>query len=511
MADPVHLPYTLRTWLGMVHNGGRAHIHGLPSISDPNSHLKGPLDQDCFPEIETFDDYLEHDWNSAPTSKIADAAATYILQLENSNQCELRKALKHEWQLLENLRACHARVTREDLKRFMVSRARMDLERAAGVVVSAMVTGGHLESAAKLVKELTGVLTTTFMWIPEGQDLPSSDTGALALRHLCEKIPKWLKKADVEAETPQSLHDLVTILLRVRRCAPKERGLHIPFWMFKEARMEIPEDLKVFFDQQDPWQISRVFPSRSSPSDTIIVLPRKTFRALQRKIFALFRFWRADCRLKRDIQKLENEILFPTDWIDPVLESGSIAQLCLGFFRCQRRLQKKVVSDIGWSRFLSKGEGRTLYQNNLKTQSTFEQVLAAMAVDQTQATEMNDEPLENPEVILSLIDQTCALMKEYVNIFGEGKKENLVFKPGQRGGSGRGPVDKYNLLCDILSELKSKARGVGTTELPGPVHKFLAKDIMAWNNGWADDAFANGKIPGWETWLRDRELARINY
>lgn len=509
MADPVHLPYTLQTWLGMVYNRGRAHIHGLPAMSNPNSHLQGPLDQDCFPKIESFDDYLEHDWNSASSSKIADAAATYILELEKSKQGELRKALKHEWQLLANLRACHARVTQEDLKRLMVSRSRWDLERAAGVVVSAMVTSGHLEFAARLVKELTGVLTTTFMWIPEGQDLPSSDTGALALKHLCEKVPKWLKKADVEVQTPQSLHDLVTILLRVRRYAPKERGLHIPLWMFKETRIEIPDDFKVFFDQQDPWQIARVWPSRSSPDDPI-VLTRKTFRALQRKIFALFRFWRADCRLKRDIQTLEKEILFPTDWIDLVLESGSIAQLSLGFFRCQRRLQKKVVSDIGWSRFLSKGEGRTLYQNNLKTQSTFELVLSDLAVHQTQATELNDEPLENPEVTLSLIDQTCALMKEYVNIFGEGKKENLVFKPGQRGGSGRGPVDKYNLLCDILSELKEKARGFGTTELPGPEHKFLAKDIMAWNNGWADDAFANGKIPGWETWLHDRERVRTN-
>lgn len=47
----------------------------------------------------------------------------------------------------------------------------------------------------------------------------------------------------------------------------------------------------------------------------------------------------------------------------------------------------------------------------------------------------------------------------------------------------------------------AKAEGV---EMPGPVIKFLAKDIMAWDQAFDDDAFAGGRVPGWETWLAER-------
>jgi hypothetical protein len=40
--------------------------------------------------------------------------------------------------------------------------------------------------------------------------------------------------------------------------------------------------------------------------------------------------------------------------------------------------------------------------------------------------------------------------------------------------------------------------------MPGPVRKFLAKDIMAWNSSFSDDAFAGGRVPGWEAWLAQR-------
>ena len=31
---------------------------------------------------------------------------------------------------------------------------------------------------------------------------------------------------------------------------------------------------------------------------------------------------------------------------------------------------------------------------------------------------------------------------------------------------------------------------------------------MSWNNSFADDAFANGKVPGWEPWLTEPRAER---
>ena len=86
-------------------------------------------------------------------------------------------------------------------------------------------------------------------------------------------------------------------------------------------------------------------------------------------------------------------------------------------------------------------------------------------------------------------------MEAYVKVYGNGDRNNLSFVRGARGGSGRGAVDEYNLLCDILNTLCSKAKEQGL-EMPGPVRKFLAKDIMAWNQAFDADAFAGGRVAG---------------
>lgn len=72
---------------------------------------------------------------------------------------------------------------------------------------------------------------------------------------------------------------------------------------------------------------------------------------------------------------------------------------------------------------------------------------------------------------MNLVERICLLMKAYVDVHGNGRRENLVFHREVSGGRGRGPVDEYNLLVDILREVKSRARdmGVAAAELPGPV------------------------------------------
>lgn len=94
-------------------------------------------------------------------------------------------------------------------------------------------------------------------------------------------------------------------------------------------------------------------------------------------------------------------------------------------------------------------------------------------------------------------------MEEKGALYAKGNQTKLVLVRGVRCGSGRGAVDTYNLLCDLLRSICKDERSEGLNK-PGKVHKFLAKDIMGCNNSFADDAFANRKVPGWEPWLAER-------
>lgn len=141
-----------------------------------------------------------------------------------------------------------------------------------------------------------------------------------------------------------------------------------------------------------------------------------------------------------------------------------------------------------------KGESGTIMQNNPEIPTSFEERLGAFS---------GEKGLPTSEPVLPQIDQCCLLMESYVRLYGDGDRNKLVFQRDVSGGSGRGPVDEYNLLCDVLKTLCGKAKDLGL-EMPGPVRKFLAKDIMAWNEAFGDDAFAGGRVPGWETWLAER-------
>ena len=72
------------------------------------------------------------------------------------------------------------------------------------------------------------------------------------------------------------------------------------------------------------------------------------------------------------------------------------------------------------------------------------------------------------------VKQTYLFMKECVDVYGQGQSEN--------------------------------AKDQGLNEVPSPVHKLLAKDIMHWSNAWGDDTFVDEKISGWDIWLRERSL-----
>ena len=226
-----------------------------------------------------------------------------------------------------------------------------------------------------------------------------------------------------------------------------------------------------------------------------IVLSRKRFRSLQRRLLRYFRFWKPEIQIRRAIKDLEMNVICGAQHIKSNVlvcqDTWAVAHYCIAL---QRRLQRKVVSDLHYSTFLEQGKSGNILQNNTKVPTTFEERLAGLGGQ-------GDIPVNAP--LLPQMDQCYLLMEEYVRVYGDGDQDNLVFKPGMIGGSGRGAVDQYNLLCDILDVLCRAAKSEGSP-MPGRVRKFLAKDIVAWNNTFHDDAFANGRVPGWETWLAQR-------
>lgn len=164
--------------------------------------------------------------------------------------------------------------------------------------------------------------------------------------------------------------------------------------------------------------------------------------------------------------------------------------------------------------FLKKGEGSLVLQNTPNVITSFEKALWDLAVaradsevDRRALTAVCTIPGEASffqEDFCKLVDQACLLMERYVVIHGQGRFELLRFVEGVSGGGGRGPVDKYNLLVDILSSLKSRASQLEQPIDIGPCYKFLAKDIMMCNDSFADDAFAPGRVHGWQIWLAQR-------
>jgi hypothetical protein len=395
-----------------------------------------------------------------------------------------------------NLDAFIADVSKDDLKKYIRTRTRFDLEQAAAVVVSAFMKEGRVDDAVCLVKQLGTVMATSSMWIDPNAPLATSNGPFVSPGSLARKLQHSAASREVHIPLANNFHQLLLQLMRIRRSKPNDRCLHIPQWLFEETGIEAPDHFRAQFEHIG------IHPVKQK-DDESIMLSRKHFRSVQRHILHLYQFWKPDIKLRKSIKKLEDKVLFAGSWIQKrVFDLDDVAMLAHYFFYFQRRLQRKVVSDLSGYVFLGKGDGMKFFQNNMTKKSTFENVLLDIA-------ESNEEGVAvamGSEDTLSLIDETCLLMKTYVDIYGGGKTENLVFKQGVQGGKGRGPVDEYNLLCDVLTHLKDQAKDEGHVDVPGQTKKFLAKDIMHWNNAWENDAFAGDEKAGWEDWLRKRGL-----
>ncbi|KAH7067910.1 hypothetical protein FB567DRAFT_555508 [Paraphoma chrysanthemicola] len=480
----VQLPHTLQTWCGMIMDGGapghRSYMDEVADTSIPRNSSGGSASLRGCGDCEKFAaEYIE-----SSKSRIKNEACDPVLL-----------------QFAGNLAAITNNVTLGDLKRFTTSRTRLDLEQAAAVVISAFVTEGRLEAAKQLVPEVSQLLRSAYMWIDPYQRLPQNPPAFVSPVNLGKKIQASAASKDIKIPLATSYAELVPLLMRVRRCKPDDRCLKIPQWMFEEAGIAPPAHFRALFDNRDRTQ----YPVAPREQDAIVV-SRKHFRCQQRHMYHYYQYWKPEVDLRKRIKKLEDDVIYGQSSLQSqILSVNDVGLLSHYFFALQRRLQCRAVGWLGRG-FFAKGEGATYYQNNRSIKSTFEKRLLEIA-------ESNEEGVivaMGKDDTLARIDETCLLMKRYVDVYGGGVKDNLTFKKGVSGGSGRGPVDFYNLLCDVLMHLKDQARDEGIVDVPGHVQKFLAKDIMAWNNAWKDDAFACGRIPGWEEWLQKRAVEDFN-
>ncbi|KAH8881788.1 hypothetical protein GQ53DRAFT_754064, partial [Thozetella sp. PMI_491] len=546
-ADQIQLPYTIQTSVGMVLNQGLpADLYTLRGENYRNEtrhrdvlehrHATAKL-----PSIRNFEDYAGVDWFGPEHAGIPEKVIACIRTGLRPNPDHIEVvAARDVWRYFDNIEACRNRtMDTTQLASFMRSRTRLRLEQAAGAIVSAFVNAERQEEAYALIRELTGVLSVSAMRVPAQDSLLKRNTLAQGATEsftgFTEKVYFWCNRAIVNWRLygengdntltevlmpPIDYPSLVRLLLRVRSPRPTtlNRCLYIPAWLFAAAEIDPPGGHSWFLNEyqaglEKDGRLEEATKGytwpQNEPADSYdgkvlgsIVLSKHGFRILQRGIFHLFPFWDPAVCLRRKVHALEDTVLYGGSHINQRLAgTDDVARVAFWFFGFQRRLQPKIVSDSKWIRFLAGGEGSKLYQNNICIKSTFEHTLARIAG-------LDVDLLNGPkdDEIMDMIDNTSLLMKEYVTVYGGGRKESLVFTRGQTGGTGRGSVDEYNMLCDILRDLTLRAEKQGVQDVPGPVYKFLANDIMHWNNDWSKDAFAGEKVHGWEDWIRKRNL-----
>lgn len=498
----VKLSHTLQTYLGMVTDNGK-----------PKQRLCTAL-----PSYLLNSERMLVQTRGPSTLSDEQLVSLFTACLLENRLPEFQDSLFHAAdakKFKSNVHACcDPGVNLDFMKGNIRALTRLDLEQAAAIVIAAILNDPSIPNSKDVVSALvnefqTPLLTQSCMWLDTHQWSLAESIEALKLSRLIDLWRRMYSKAHHTTEsaelelltTCQDWAALLPLLLRVRRCSPRTRCLFIPQWVFDSAGIAPPAEYAAVTKD-----IARITPGHEpllpvgKKSESYIILGRKAFRALQRRILHYHEFWVPEVRLRKAITDFESNVIYSAAYIQSqVLPSRHTLVVAHYFFALQRRLQRKVVSDMHWTRFLEKGEGATLLQNTPDIQTTFEQRLSEFSGQQ-------GVPVSGD--VLAQIDHCCLLMENYVAVYGNGDRNNLVFVQGKRGGSGRGAVDEYNLLCDVLRTLV-KAAKEQRLEYPDTVRKFLAKDIMAWNKSFGDDAFAGGVVPGWETWLIERRNAGI--
>ncbi|KAI8823492.1 uncharacterized protein EV422DRAFT_577033 [Fimicolochytrium jonesii] len=190
--------------------------------------------------------------------------------------------------------------------------------------------------------------------------------------------------------------------------------------------------------------------------------------------------------------ELQDDLMYGIGRFQELKRSSGSSAIAYRFIAC---LPETLATES--TTFLAKGETRTVLQNTPDVLTSFEWLLIRCATDTAAVDTIAVVPGlhsggANEDSFVGQPRRVCEKMERYVNIFRDGDMGRLIYQNGLRGRSGRGPVNQ--LLVDLLLVVKKRAAASGVQLDIAPCHKFLAKDIMSWNDAWGDDVFANGKI-----------------
>ena len=463
-----------------------------------------------------------------------------VSSTEKSERARNLRRLCHSFQdntdqlsnLVHNFQACSASITTSELLEYMKRDKRIDVEQAVAMVISyifhnseddiVLVGEDEVEddfeaSPTTATEELINdsgtlnMLSSATMW-RESRDYDFADDSREAgrARKLSKLVGILNSIRGLELKVTNSA-DMIAFLQSIRRRRTKlqhSQHLVLP-----------PVLLPIQGLTQSPWSLENSYKTVvqvpiSHPQP--LVISKIKFRSIQTVLSSLGPPVGLTRRYVHDIDVfLASSSSVSSTRLAALGESDDIFALTYSFLAFQRRAQLKVVSDMRWSRFLVKGEGAMILQNRPDVMTSFEDILVRRAWDLKALTAVScpkgvRDHFNSEAELLLRVRKICEFMERYVDDFGAGRMSSLTFSPGVRGGTGRGPVDVYNLLCDELRECKARHRAVTGSELDiQAVHKFLAKDIMAWNNAWEDDAFAGGKIPGWVEYLARIRLESV--
>ena len=390
---PCKLTHTLQTYVGMVVGNGEPQQRSSPSMPDYMTD-KESVEK----SIRSPSSLSEKDLLSLFTSCVLGCR---LPQFRNTQHGPGMNRLR------SNIYSCcDTRIDIAFVKKNIDLLRRLDLEQAAAVVVSAIGNDDGIANRSEIVKSLLQeiepkVFSNSCMWTEDSDLNTAKVIQTLKFSHMVKQIRYILQ--DKYAVQLGEIHDwtaLIPFLLRIRRCSPRSRCLFIPEWIFREANTTPPPEFRVWDNQ------GRVAgghePTLAATSDSI-VLTRKEYRRLQRRLLRYVLFWDPTVCLRRDIRELEANTIHSAELIkSPVLPSNNTLVVAHSFFALQRRLQRKVVLDLHWTDFLRRGESGTIMQNNPEIPTTFEQRLAAFS-------HQSGVPLSGP--IQPQIDKCCLLMK----------------------------------------------------------------------------------------------------
>ena len=495
---------TLQTHLGMVLSNGAAQLRPQKYMSiPPNSDwtiARPPVQVSAFEPNDQDNSIVRflrvHKWGNA-SSLLVDAYTKRRLPfaVPSGGKTEMTTRMMITNNLIELGVPLKPQAGARIMKSVIANHYRIDLEQAVALVLRFLPM-----HAPSLIPLIPSMLTRSCMWSTKfnpwavGADLSNiSDTRIDSRRrkHLVEILIRAAKGKSIGLVTGAGWSEVAEVLFRIRRNRPGDlsRGLNLP----KRICDYYPEG---------------VMGEPAPRIDNAIVVSKKNFLVIQRYLWRIVPY-KPEKVLRRDILELERRVVYGDDKLPHIEQTTDWCSLAYTFIAAQRRLQLKVVSDLR-GRFLMKGESDRMQQNTPFIQTSFEVRLGELAMASEnvdwdvlgaiQNPRGVDSAAEDKEKALKDVDSVCMCLERYVWIYGRGHTETLRPMPGRRGGF-RGPVDDWNKAVDVLGTLRRQSR----IETIPKADKFLALDIMSYNNSWRDDVFAEAKMPPeWYTWLEKR-------